>query len=218
MTAHRSNPLPTLGRALAAAALLLAGTLSTGCASDRAALDNPQPVAADAYPDVFARTVDVLRRQGFEIDRKDLRFGQITSLPKGSPTAFEPWIADNSTPGQAWQSTLGDLRRIVKISFEPAEATPVNSVVADEADDDSASSSSAALGPYQVHVEVQLEQRQVTGRRLDGRTRGSVFADLAEPPQSLQDRGIDAQYWQPIGRDTPLEQRLLQAIFDGHAG
>jgi hypothetical protein len=183
------------------AVMLIATGLWTGCAANDAPLPNPLPLEVEAYPDTFARTVDLLRDRGFEVDRQDLRFGRITSRPKGSPTLAEPWIADNTTADQALRSTLGDLRRTVTVMFEPPD--PVGSSTDDPV---------LGEGPYAMHVEVLLERLQVPGRRLNGRTSGGVFADLSATPAEMRARGIEGRYWQPVGRDPLLEQRLLEAI------
>ena len=127
----------------------------------------------------------------------------MSSIPKGSPTLIEAWKPDNTYPDQALRSTLGDLRRTVAVSFTP-NADPAEA------------SSTAATSPtaYDLRVDVLVERLQVPQRRMNGNTRGQVFADLAEVPGELQARGITGQYWQPIGRDLHLEQRLLKEILE----
>lgn len=137
----------------------------------------------------------MLRDAGFQLNRQDFRFGRISSEPQGSPTVFEPWKSDNVRAEEAWLSTLGDLRRTVTISLEPKETVELASA-------------------YGLRVEVVLERLQIPERRMDGRTQGSVFADLGEVPAELQDRGIRQRYWQPIGRDLALEQYLTQKILE----
>lgn len=184
--------------------LTLSAALFAGCSSNPGAvIDNPTPIPAAAYPEAFDASAAVLRDAGFEVDRRDYRFGRVTTQPKGSPTALEIWKPDNTTTGQAISSTLGDLRRTVTVSFAPDPQHAAEWIAAAEQQPPPA---------YPLSVEVMLERMQVPQRRLNGSTRGTVFADLAEVPTELQNRGVNQSYWQPIGRDPHLEQRLLQDI------
>ena len=190
-------------------ACLLGLTLlaSTGCGSSPQQAIDGQRIEASQYDRVFDASVGTLRDAGFDVDRRDHRFGRITSEPKGSPTVFEPWIGDNSTLDQTLSSTLGDLRRTVTVILEPSEGRSSAAAVADGEEP-------PAIEAYALRVEVLLERQQVPERRLSGRTRGSVFADLDEVPQQLQQRGVEGSYWQPIGRDPQLESRLERRILD----
>ncbi len=174
---------------------MLTAAIFAGCSTSasRDAIPTPPPLAAADYPAAFDASAAVLRDAGFGIDRRDFRFGKISTTPKGSPTILEAWKPDNTYADQALRSTLGDLRRTVTVSFT---APP------DDAD------------RYDLAVEVLVERLQIPARRMNGSTRGEVFADLAEVPEELQARGITGSYWQPIGRDVHLEQRLLQHILD----
>lgn len=176
-----------------------------GCSSTAGpdTLTSPALITTTSYPIAFEASGAVLRDAGFGVDRQDYRFGKVSSKPKGSPTVIEAWKPDNTYPDQALRSTLGDLRRTVTVSFTPqqtaAEAEPADGVI---------------QNGYGIRVEVLVERLQVPERRMNGNTRGAVFADLAEVPEELQARGITGRYWQPIGRDVHLEQRLLRDILD----
>ncbi|MCG8510191.1 MAG: hypothetical protein MI741_13265, partial [Rhodospirillales bacterium] len=67
---------------------LIGALLFTGCAARHAelAVNNPRPVAAGNYETVYHAAIDVLRERGFDINRKDHRFGVITTHPRGAPT------------------------------------------------------------------------------------------------------------------------------------
>lgn len=175
----------------------------SGCAGPSLRATNPASLSADQYRPVLDASVQVLRRSGFSVDRMDFRFGRITSKPKGSPTLFEPWITDNTYLDQATQSTLGDLRRTVTVAIDRADSAATDK-----------SEAEASGGALSVRVEVLLERFQVPVRRMNGRTQGSVFADLREVPQELSSRGIASAYWRPVGRDVHLEQRLLESILE----
>ena len=159
---------------------------------------------AGEYDRAFAQSVAVLRDVGFVVDRQDHRFGQITTLPRPSPTIFEPWQPDHTYLDQAARATLGSLRRSARVSL--ARAT--------DPTDASTEAGPAAEPPpgYALEVEVLIERLQVPTRRLSGTTRGSVFDDLDEIPAELQRRGVVGRYWQPVGRDVHLEARLRDRI------
>ncbi|MEM8738148.1 MAG: hypothetical protein AAGG38_06680 [Planctomycetota bacterium] len=181
-------------RSLCVAFFLTVGPALTGCQNVAPVppVVSPVAVSAEAYPRTFKAGLTVLRDAGFQIDRQDYRFGRITTEPKGAPTLFEPWIPDNTNGQLAVRATLGDLRRTVTLVFEPLDVD--------------------APSVYRLAVQVLIERQQVPTRRLNGATRGSVFADLREAPAEWADRGIGGRYWQPIERDPGLERKLLQAI------
>ncbi len=187
-----------------------------GCAARpvEAGLPGPPvaPLAAEAYGPTFEAAVAVLRDAGFNVDRQDYRFGRITSTPKGSPTILEPWKPDNRTTGDALRSTLGNLRRTVTLFFEPVPASA--SAGGDNSVSRDAQRSASSGTSYTLRVEVLLERVEVPHRRLNGVTKGPIFADLREVPAELAARGITGTYWQPVGRDQRLEHHLLERILD----
>ena len=98
-----------------------------------------------------------------------------------------------------------DLRR-VNVLLMPRDAGPVDGAA--EADD------GVESGLYDFEIEVLVERAQRPARRLSGTAGQDVFAPLDAPPLAWQERGIASTYWQPIGRDTRLEARLLRAIIE----
>ena len=182
---------------LAAAALAL---LVGGC-TPPPPVPTPAPVEPADYQSTFDAAARVLRDAGFAVDRRDARFGQITTMPKGSPTLLEPWVGDNVTAGRAAASTLGNLRRTVRVTLTPpADAAPTPPTDA------------AAPPHYDLAVEVLIERYQSPTRRMSGATRGSVFYNLSDNPAELAARRITPAYWEPVGRDPGLESRLLRRI------
>lgn len=218
----RSGVCATRRRAQNAAALGLAIVFmgGVGCANrsaeriatDRAATLDAENAPSDIrisperYAEAFDASAAVLRDAGFEVDRRDFRFGRMTSKPKGSPTVLEFWKPDNRRADLALRSTLGDLRRTVAVSFTPDGVDAAVWIAAVQ--------NNQVTPTYPLRVEVLLERLQVPARRMNGSTRSAVFADLTEVPAELQGRGISGSYWRPIGRDTELEARLQRAIFD----
>jgi hypothetical protein len=202
---------------------LLPSLLLAGCSRQVVQTDNPTPLQADQYEAYFDSATQVLRDNGFVIDRRDYRFGQITTRPQGSPNIFEVWNPQNTTADQAIESTLASEQRRVSVTFTgiaspdmasdlplpPAEGSgegPPTQTGSDPA-------SKMAAG-YAVQVRVILERRQIPTRRMAGSARRNVFSNLSAPPRDLIDRGITASYFEPVGRDEYLEARLIKQITD----
>jgi len=173
--------------------LILMPLIALGCSRAIVDADNPKALAVDEYRATYEAAAEVLRDYGFVIDRRDYRFGWITTRPLGSPNLFEIWNPQNTTAHQAMESTLASERRRVNVMFTRADSTG---------------------GDYTLEVEVLLERKQVTTRRLAGSARRNVFSDLAASPNELANTGVTPSYFQPVGRDPYLEARLIQEITD----
>ena len=178
---------------------LLTCLTGAGCSRQIVESDNPIMVDTGQYGDYFDTTIELLRDEGYVIDRRDYRFGTITTLPQGSPNVFEVWNDQNTTVDQAFASTLASEQRRVNVRFAKQE----------ELDN---TGSDPVSGDYSFEVQVILERKQVTTRRMAGSARRNVFSDLAAPPRKLQEQGVESSYWEPVGRDTLLEARLMQQI------
>lgn len=187
-----------------------------GCASSsRATIGNPVEIDVTEYDRIFRASVDVLQNKGFGIDRQDYRFGVVTSRPRSSPTAFEPWHRDNTTLAQTLESTTNYQRRRVAIRLIPADSL----APAKQAESDSPSlarpdaDATQADAGYLLEVQVVVEQVEAPTRQLTGATgHRRMFRDLAAPPDNLARRQITENYWRPVGRDKNLEQQLVADI------
>lgn len=167
-----------------------------GCSRPVVQADNPSAVPADDYEAAYNTAIDVLRDYGFTIDRRDFRFGEITTKPLGSPNIFEVWKPHNTTSDQAVESTLASEQRRVHVRFTRLEQ-------GDEGE---------GGGAYELELKVMLERLQIPTRRMAGSARRNVFSNLAAPPRDLVDRGVRGNYWEEVGRDTFLEARLIRQI------
>ncbi len=184
-------------------ALLCVQLVTAGCSRAIVQSDNPAAVRPDGYRGTFEASIEVLRDNGYTIDRRDYRFGRITTLPLGSPNIFEVWNAQNTTSHQAVESTLASEQRRVNINFISLAGQSGQPGGSDQADPQVS---------YALEVEVILERRQIPTRRLAGSARRNVFSNLAAPPRDLIDRGVTGNYWEPVGRDPYLEARLIKQI------
>jgi hypothetical protein len=212
--------------------LFLAGitamAMALGCSatpddSEPAPLANPHEISPAQFAAVFKESGLLLRDRGFIVDRQDLRAGLITTRPRISPTYLEPWNATNTTSEQVVASTISNQRRIVRIWIRPTGEVPPTFVSADSEAPQTqpdpqaqtqpatdAASNLAAYPSYAVRVEVFVERAQQPNRRLSGSMNsGSAFNDLKDVPTEYKRRGIEGFYWEPIGHDSYLEQRLL---------
>jgi hypothetical protein len=175
---------------------VLACLAGPGCSRPIVEADNPARLSAEDYRAHFDASIAVLRDNGYVIDRRDYRFGRISTRPQGSPNILEVWNPQNTTADQALESTFASERRRVNVTFAGVESP----VTAD------------AFDAYTFEVEVVLERRQIPIRRMAGSARRNVFTNLAAPPRELAERGITGNYWEPVGRDPYLEARLIQQI------
>ena len=122
---------------------LAVAALAAGCVKDRPPTATTRPVTdvdpARATPEYWLRqpsTVhalstefrplwnvaeDVAREHHFTIDRRDYRFGLLTTHPVISKQFFELWRKDASGAGDVFENSLGTIRRSIR--FEFAEET-----------------------------------------------------------------------------------------------
>jgi hypothetical protein len=212
-----------------------------GCAAPSNSTANPLEIDRSEYGRMFTASVEVLREHGFVVDRQDYRYGMVSSRARTSPTLMEPWYGDNTTVGQAIESTANNQRRVITVSLEPAPVepeaeAPTDSAAATDAPapaqvaaaSDNPPAEAATVQPaapasdepqvmqaqgYQLRVEVIVEQLQVPIHHMTGSTDGRrVLGRMRRAPGELAEHGVQDAYWQAVGRDVPLEQRLIAAI------
>ena len=175
----------------------------TGCATQSVTAPNPIEIDRGEYTRIYTAAIQVLRDHGFRIDYHSHRFGKITTRYEPAPTIFEPWLARTTTSEQAWTNSFNEQRRIVVVLLKPSGTDPN-----DQPTPDLNTSSS-----YQMRVHVMIERQQFPNRFLTGSTSGhALFGSLLSTPTELRERGITEAYWQPLGRDTHLEQVLIAEI------
>ncbi len=182
--------------------------LATGCSQPFQPTPNPFEIDAREYRRMYNAAVLILREQGFRLNRQDYRFATVSTYPLACPTLFEPWRPTNTTAGQAFEATINQQRRIVTVRWESIPRVNPSS------DNPTTSDPAPPERAYLMHVEVVVERRQEPTRHLNGSTQGhAVTSSLTGVPVEWFDRGItESDYWQPIGTDPYLEQRLTAAI------
>ncbi|MFN3166567.1 MAG: hypothetical protein ACE37H_05830 [Phycisphaeraceae bacterium] len=162
----------------------------------------------DQYPQVHRAAIDVLRDHDFVIARNDYRFGVITTKPKEAPTAIEFWIDDPTTPAQHRADTLNSHQRSVTIKIARKDTNAIGTL----GTGDARPGETPPVLEYELTVEVMTDRLQRPARYLTHSATPRISAQFAGPPAQLRDRGIDADFAQPLTRDPHLEARLINAI------
>ena len=157
-----------------------------------------QPAAARVSHGDFDQLWKACRRavqsRSFTVDRVDLRGGRMATYPQISKQLFEFWRNDVGTLAGVLESTLGTVRRSVRVDVrrlpdDTYEAVPV----------------------------VIVERFSQAERRVTSVARyAEVFAfDPAEQGSRARDRlGADlpVSYWYATGRDRSLERQIAEDV------
>lgn len=173
------------------AVLVVAGcaALLGGCA--RGARTSDVAVSAGAYSDAFDAAKEVLREQGFSLERIDAAKGVITTQPRHSAGLATPWKTDESSLGQEVEGLVNEQRRRAVVLFEPDQR-----------------SEEGETGMI-CRVRVTVYRSQSPGWRVSSRT-PTLPSVTTDPAMSA--RGLGYGYETPRERDEALERRLAGKI------
>lgn len=259
----RARPVRVAVRcAVAAAAALLAGCNSSGPRQTQELGDAPGPsqlptslaatvdpsqdlitsrrFASGAYAGesgAFDLARDVLREEGFILDRVDAAAGIITTRPKTTAGLATPWDAEQSSAEQEIDDLANRQQRTVRITFEPVErasattapatTTPTLTVptapgiaaatsgtsepTADEVGwtDLRQASLSQTSGEMRMSVRVIVERLNRPGWRVNP---VSVRLSTYAIDTDLRQRGLSYQYAVARNNDMELAKRLADEI------
>ena len=175
------------------AAALLALAVPGGCAllGVRPVAPNPLPVPSADFDTVWKAAVAVLDEY-FDIASENRLSRTIKTQPLQGATIFEPWHGDSVDFEERVESTLQSIRRYAEVHVDPAPG-----------------------GGFLVRVEVykQLENLIKPDRQTGGR---AVFNDQFPINRSREIIGpVPLPVgWVPRGRDTKLEQVILDRLRD----
>ncbi|ASV73875.1 hypothetical protein THTE_1273 [Thermogutta terrifontis] len=157
---------------------------------------NPIFVAAKDPQVLWETLVDVVDDY-FEIEREEpirqfdtvLTSGRIDTLPKIGATILEPWHKDSVDRYARWEATLQSIRRRAEIRVDPRD------------------------GGYWITVLVFKELEDV-GQPLAATTSSATFRNDSSLTRVVSPIGEQQTHagWIPMGRDTALEQRIIEAI------
>ena len=190
-------------------ALLLALLALTGCAG-RSRHPDPRPeaglpeywqrrpaVARAEHPD-FNRLWNACRRavqaRSFTVDRVDLRGGVMTTFPQVSRQLFEFWRNDVGTLPGVLESSLGTVRRSVRVEVRRQQD-----------------------GTYAAEPKVVVERYAQSERRITSVARYAEIFALDPAEGGSRERGrsggdVPEAYWYAHGRDEALERKIAQDV------
>jgi hypothetical protein len=157
----------------------------------RSARTSDVAIDAGSYDVAFDAAKEVLREQGFRLERIDAAKGIITTQPRHSAGLATPWNMDDSGLGQEIEGFVNEQRRRVTVLFEPDSDT------------------SAADGGMVCRVRVTVYRTQSPGWRVSSRT--PTLPSVTTDP-ALSARGLGYGYETPRSRDVALERRLAGSI------
>jgi hypothetical protein len=151
-------------------------------------------VPARDYYRLFSACQAAAREFLFKVDRADYREGLVTTYPVTGAQFFEFWRPDNSTLHDVAESSLGTIRRTIRIEID-----------------------SLPDGTYLATPKVLIERETLLGRRITAavKFRDAFTADTGgAPPITSQGIPLPYTYWYATGRDHPLERRIADAILE----
>ena len=158
---------------------------------------NPLGVRAVSDDGIWERTVDVLHDYKFQIAREDRLARVIETDYKVGSGCLEPWHHDSVGPANRLESTLQSVRRRVRITLMPVDAT----------------------GNYTVTVEAFKETEDLPG--LAANSPGAATFQESTPLQRDLNPVVGQSRpsgWIPVGRDFDLEQAILASLSQAYTG
>jgi hypothetical protein len=157
-----------------------------------------KPAVAQVSDGDFTRLWNACRRavesRSFVVDRVDLRDGMMTTFPTVSKQIFEPWRNDVGSFAGVVESTLGTVRRSVRVQVV-------------RRDD----------GTYEATPKVVVERYAQTERRITSVARYTEVLGVDPAQQGTRERdrvGADlpVAYWYALGRDESLERQIADDV------
>lgn len=173
--------------------LVAIGAFGPGCAfNDRRVVSpNPMMIPAGDFETVWNRTVRVVDDY-FEIASENRLAHRIETKPKGAATFLEPWEGDSVGMRERTEATLQPIRRFAIVTVDPT-----------------------AAGGWSVKVEVYKELEDVMGASDAALATAPLENELllhTTPEFTYSPGSRQASRWIPRGRDTKLEQVILNRI------
>jgi hypothetical protein len=152
----------------------------------------------------FDLSRDVLRDEGFVLERVDAEAGVITTRPKSTAGLATPWYSDQSTAYQEIEDLGNRDQRTVRITFEPRDAGTI---------DTSGPDLRAFDCGMTMTVRVIMERVNRPGWRVNT---SSVRLSTYCVDTDLRDRGISYEYAVARQDDQALAARLADEIVLRH--
>ncbi|MEM9083049.1 MAG: hypothetical protein AAGB34_05580 [Planctomycetota bacterium] len=153
---------------------------------------SPVNIEAGHYKEAFALAKDVLRDNGFRIDRVDAAGGIIRSSPAISSGLATPWIKHSTGIRGSFDDTLNRERRVTVLRFSPNDGVRADDLRAYE-------------GPLELRVEVQLQRVYEPGRRHSS---NGVLLSSTTTGDTWQNQSLQPAFAVVVGTDVALAERL----------
>ncbi len=188
--------------------LFLGVMMLPGCASSRHidadATTHQQTINANQYQHAFGVVREVISEYRFGINRVDISRGIITTHPKRTSGLATLWDQEQSTLHQELEEFANQHDREVRVVFK---GKPTG--------EDSGSDQTIALGEGDGEIEMRIEVMVYRTRRPHWRiepesVRFSTHARSRDSAGRLE----SSSFREAIGRDTLLEERILQSVID----
>lgn len=184
-------------RLIAAAVAATTALGQAGCASisraiaPQAVSDNPLIVASNDFEAVWRETVTVLDEY-FDIRSENRLARTIVTDPVVGATLLEPWRGDSPGLSERLESTLQTIRRFARVRVDPVPGRG-----------------------FAIKVEVlkELEDLSKPDRQAAGRAVFNNDFPVNRTREIVGPVPVPVQ-WIPRGRDTRMEQVILQRIRD----
>lgn len=190
---------------------LAAGVLLSGCsgsgqrvaAVDEVAIGDSEVAEAGAaglgYAAVFDAARDVLRDEGFILERVDAAEGVITTRVKTTAGVFTPWDREQTTAGQEVEDLMQRQQRVVRVSFVGGAGQDGGEVHA----------SNGGARFDRMRIEVVVQRVQIPGRKLEPEAiqQSSYWWD-----PDMGTRGMQPQFAVAEKQDRLLAERITRKV------
>lgn len=151
-------------------------------------------VTSKDFDRLWAAAEDSLRDHSFLLDRTDYRDGVLTSQPRPSKQIYEVWRNDAVEPHDILQSTLGTMRRTVRIDIR-------------RADDGSFTAS-----PKAVVERYSMLEKRITSVAQYRDVFSLTARDLKLDAEQQDEAAVNSEFWYAVGRDSTLEKSIADSI------
>ncbi len=176
--------------------ILLPAVLLTGCGTAPLQPDSPTVarVAASTpedYERLWEAASHALRQRYFTLDRQDRSQGVITTFPETTAMWFEVWRPQPKPMYYRWEAHLQTIQRQVTVTMPPV-----------------ISGGERELGVKIERLRYSLPERQIDNSAAAMR----LYSGVAPTEEGRMEKPSESGYWIPLGRDGPMEERLLADI------
>jgi hypothetical protein len=147
-----------------------------------------EAISRDKLMQVVEKTLYAMR---FEIEKYDVENGVIRTRPLRGGQFFEPWRSDNAGGFNAAESNLQSLQRTVEITFQPQQTGIC------------------------LQCEVNTQRLSLPEVPIEGYySTPALYTASSRSSQALDvdNDQLEKMRWTDLGRDTALEQKILQRI------